>query len=119
MPSFDVVSEVDLHEVRNAVDQANREVGTRFDFQGSDAKFTLEEQLIRLKASSEFQLQPDDGHPAAAAVRELQGPATGPEGLLCERESRCGSCPPCGSGFIRESFLFSSLWGLEEKCIRG
>ena len=39
MPSFDVVSEVDMHEVTNAVDQANREVGTRFDFKGSDARF--------------------------------------------------------------------------------
>ena len=38
MPSFDVVSEVDLQEVRNATDQANREVGTRFDFKGSDAQ---------------------------------------------------------------------------------
>ena len=39
MPSFDVVSEVDLQEVRNAVDQANREVGTRFDFKGIKASF--------------------------------------------------------------------------------
>ncbi|MCC5795129.1 MAG: YajQ family cyclic di-GMP-binding protein [Chromatiales bacterium] len=57
MPSFDVVSEVDLHELRNGVDQASREVGTRFDFKGSDASFTLEEQVIRLEAQSEFQLQ--------------------------------------------------------------
>ncbi|HHS83957.1 MAG TPA: DUF520 family protein, partial [Gammaproteobacteria bacterium] len=42
MPSFDVVSEVDMHEVANAVDQANREVGTRFDFKGSDAEYRLE-----------------------------------------------------------------------------
>ena len=39
MPSFDVVSEVDLQEVRNAVDQANREVGNRYDFKGVDARF--------------------------------------------------------------------------------
>ena len=39
MPSFDVVSEVDMHELSNAVDQANREVATRYDFKGSDAKF--------------------------------------------------------------------------------
>ena len=38
MPSFDIVSEVDLHEVTNAVDQTNREVGTRFDFKGTDAR---------------------------------------------------------------------------------
>ena len=57
MPSFDVVSEVDLHELRNGVDQAAREVGTRFDFKGSDASFTLEEQVIKLEAQSDFQLQ--------------------------------------------------------------
>lgn len=56
MPSFDAVSEVDLQEVRNAVDQANREVGTRFDFKGSDARFTLEDAVVSLAAESEFQL---------------------------------------------------------------
>lgn len=57
MPSFDVVSEVDLHEVRNAVDQASREVGNRFDFKGADARFELEGQTITLHADVEFQLQ--------------------------------------------------------------
>ncbi|MFO1417077.1 MAG: YajQ family cyclic di-GMP-binding protein [Methylotetracoccus sp.] len=57
MPSFDVVSEVDMHEVTNAVDQSNREVTTRFDFKGSGAQFELEEQSIRLVAESEFQLE--------------------------------------------------------------
>jgi len=57
MPSFDVVSEVNLHEVRNAVDQASREVETRFDFKGSNAKFELNEANIELTADSEFQLQ--------------------------------------------------------------
>ena len=57
MPSFDVVSEVNLQEVRNAVDQANREVGTRFDFKGSDANFTLDDATINLQAASEFQLE--------------------------------------------------------------
>lgn len=56
MPSFDVVSEVDLQEVRNAVDQANREVRTRFDFKGSDAEFGLDDGAVILKAESEFQL---------------------------------------------------------------
>ena len=56
MPSFDVVSEVDLQEVRNATDQANREVGTRFDFKGSDASFSLDEGVVNLQAESEFQL---------------------------------------------------------------
>ncbi len=57
MPSFDVVSEVDLHEVANAVDQANREVGTRFDFKGTGARFELKDAVITLLAENEFQLQ--------------------------------------------------------------
>lgn len=57
MPSFDVVSEVDTHELTNAVDQANRELGTRFDFKGVDAKFELEDATISQSAPSEFQLQ--------------------------------------------------------------
>ncbi len=57
MPSFDIVSEFDSHEVSNAVDQANREVSTRFDFKGSDAKFELQDEQITLIAESTFQLQ--------------------------------------------------------------
>lgn len=57
MPSFDVVSEVDHHELGNAVDQANREVGTRFDFKGSDSKLELLGQVITLHSQSEFQLK--------------------------------------------------------------
>jgi hypothetical protein len=57
MPSFDVVSEVDLQEVRNAVDQANREIGTRFDFKGVVASFELAGSAILLKAEQEFQLR--------------------------------------------------------------
>ena len=60
MPSFDVVSEVDPHELTNAVDQANRELATRFDFKGVDAKFVLEEQTISQSAPSEFQLKQMD-----------------------------------------------------------
>jgi len=56
MPSFDVVSEVDLQEVRNAVDQASRELGTRFDFRGVDAAFELKDDRIQLHAQEEFQL---------------------------------------------------------------
>ena len=57
MPSFDVVSEVDLQEVRNAVDQANREIGTRFDFKGVKASFELSAGSVLLTAEQEFQLQ--------------------------------------------------------------
>ena len=57
MPSFDTVSEVDKHELTNAVDQANRELATRFDFKGTDAKFELDGYVITQSAPSEFQLQ--------------------------------------------------------------
>ncbi len=57
MPSFDVVSEVEMHEVNNAVDQANREVGTRFDFKGSGAHYERNEAQITLHAQSDFQLK--------------------------------------------------------------
>ncbi|MDR2873006.1 MAG: YajQ family cyclic di-GMP-binding protein [Xanthomonadaceae bacterium] len=57
MPSFDVVSEVDKHELTNAVDQANRELSNRFDFKGVDAKFLLEESSITQSAPSDFQLK--------------------------------------------------------------
>jgi len=57
MPTFDIVSEFDLHEVTNAVDQANREVNTRFDFKGSDSRFEQEENRITLRSQSDFQLQ--------------------------------------------------------------
>ena len=56
MPSFDVISEVDKHELTNAVDQANRELTTRFDFKGSDAKFELDDFVITQSGVSEFQL---------------------------------------------------------------
>lgn len=56
MPSFDVVSEVDLQEVNNAVDQANREIGTRFDFKGVNAKFERNDNEIQLTAEADFQL---------------------------------------------------------------
>ena len=57
MPSFDIVSEVDTHELTNAVDQANRELSTRFDFKGVEASFEREGDEIRQSAPSEFQLQ--------------------------------------------------------------
>jgi uncharacterized protein YajQ (UPF0234 family) len=57
MPSFDIVSELNPHEVANALDQANREVGTRFDFKGTGAKFELAELVITLSAPADFQLK--------------------------------------------------------------
>ena len=57
MPSFDVVSEVDHHELTNAVDQMNREITNRFDFKGSNARVELKDQVMNLEADNEFQLK--------------------------------------------------------------
>ena len=57
MPSFDVVSEVNMQEVTNAVDQANREVATRFDFKGVNAGVEREDNVVTLRAESDFQLK--------------------------------------------------------------
>lgn len=57
MPSFDVVSDFDAHEASNAVDQANREVTTRFDFKGTDSRFSIDGQNIVMMSQSDFQLK--------------------------------------------------------------
>jgi cyclic-di-GMP-binding protein len=57
MPSFDVVSEVDAHELTNAIDQANRELKTRFDFRGVDARYELDGSVVTQIAPSDFQLK--------------------------------------------------------------
>ncbi|MCZ6487330.1 MAG: YajQ family cyclic di-GMP-binding protein [Gammaproteobacteria bacterium] len=57
MPSFDIVSEVDHHELSNAIDQANREIGTRYDFKGSDARIEQSENQLTLSTESEFQIK--------------------------------------------------------------
>ena len=57
MPSFDVVSDFDAHEASNGVDQANREVTTRFDFKDTGSKFTLDGQVITLTSQTDFQLK--------------------------------------------------------------
>ena len=56
MPSFDIVSEVDKHEMMNAVDQANREVGNRFDFKGSNSKITQNEMELLIESDSKFRI---------------------------------------------------------------
>lgn len=57
MPSFDVVSEANMVEVKNALDQANKEISTRFDFKGSDARVDQKERDLTAYADSEFQLE--------------------------------------------------------------
>jgi len=56
MPSFDIVSEVNEVELRNAIDQSNKEIANRFDFKGSDARVELGERLLTLHADDEFKL---------------------------------------------------------------
>ena len=57
MPAFDIVSEVDMHEMNNAVDQAGRELRSRFDFRGVDASFELVDAGVQLLAHEDFQLR--------------------------------------------------------------
>ena len=60
MPSFDVVSEINMHELTNAVDQTNREVSNRFDFKGTDSRVELSENIVTLIAPAEFQIKQID-----------------------------------------------------------
>lgn len=57
MPSFDIVSEVNGHELSNAVDQTNREISNRYDFKGSDARVEQEDMTLTLHAQAEFQIR--------------------------------------------------------------
>ena len=56
MPSFDVVSEIEITEVRNAVENSTRELATRFDFRGKEASFSLSGEVVTLKAEDDFQI---------------------------------------------------------------
>ncbi len=60
MPSFDIVSQLDQHEIQNAVDQANREVTTRFDFKDTNARLELSKDKITIIAPTDFQLKQVD-----------------------------------------------------------
>ncbi len=57
MPSFDIVSEVDLHELTNAVDQATREIASRFDFKGTGTQVEMKERVMTITAQTEFQVK--------------------------------------------------------------
>jgi uncharacterized protein YajQ (UPF0234 family) len=57
MPSFDIVSEIDTHEVANAVDQTNREIGTRYDFKGTDSGVEQSGDSLIVRSESEFQIR--------------------------------------------------------------
>ncbi|HBQ44094.1 MAG TPA: YajQ family cyclic di-GMP-binding protein [Thiomicrospira sp.] len=56
MPTFDIVSKLDKHELTNAIDQANKEVATRYDFKGTDSEFELKDTTVNMITQSDFQL---------------------------------------------------------------
>ena len=57
MPSFDIVSEINMHELSNAIDQANKEVTTRYDFKGTDSRFEFSKDIITMHSETDFQLK--------------------------------------------------------------
>ena len=86
MPSFDVVSEVDLHQLTNAVDQVSRIIGNRFDFKGVDSGFEREERTVVLHAEAEFQLaQMEDMLRSALIKCDID-----PEAMECGEPSASG-----------------------------
>jgi cyclic-di-GMP-binding protein len=98
MPTFDVVSKVDLQEVRNAVDQANRETATRYDFKGTETRFSLAEDAITVDSSTEDR--------AKAAIDVLQ------EKLVRRKVSlkslSGGTLQPAGGGRTRAVFTLNT-----------
>ncbi|RBW48238.1 YajQ family cyclic di-GMP-binding protein [Marinobacter sp. F3R11] len=81
MPSFDIVSEIDMHEVTNAVDQARRDLGNRWDFKNVDADIEQDEKGITISAPEEFQLeQLMDMLRMAFAKRNIDGRALSEDG---------------------------------------
>ncbi|MCH8498479.1 MAG: YajQ family cyclic di-GMP-binding protein [Marinobacter sp.] len=81
MPSFDIVSEIDMHEVSNAVDQAKRELGNRWDFKNVEADIELDDKRITLSAEQDFQLeQLTDMLRMAFAKRNIDSRAIQPDG---------------------------------------
>ncbi len=91
MPSFDTVSEVDMHEVTNAIDQAKRELGNRWDFKNVQADIVLENEQVTFSAEQDFQLDQliDITRMAFAKrgidVRALHDPKNSKSGKLCKR----------------------------------
>ncbi|MEI4550381.1 YajQ family cyclic di-GMP-binding protein [Pseudoalteromonas spongiae] len=69
MPSFDIVSEVEMTEAKNAIDNSNRELDTRYDFRGVEASFEFGKEIITMKADSDFQLNQMFDILAAKAVK--------------------------------------------------
>jgi uncharacterized protein YajQ (UPF0234 family) len=81
MPSFDIVSEIDMHEVTNAVDKAKKDLGNRWDFKNVDADIELDDKGVTVSAEQEFQLeQLIDILRMALASRDIDGRALSESG---------------------------------------
>ena len=107
MPSFDVVSEVDLHELTNAVDQASRIVTNRFDFKGVDASFEREERKVVITAEADFQVQQMEDMLRSALVK-------------CDIDPKamdCGELQPSGKVVRQTVVLRHGLESLQCKSI--
>jgi uncharacterized protein YajQ (UPF0234 family) len=91
--SFDIVSEVDPQEIRNAYDQANREIGTRFDFKDTDTSLSLDEDLIEVRSSTDHRLK--------AAVEVLKDKVVRRQISL--KALREGPVLPAAKGTVRQS----------------
>ena len=103
MPSFDIVSKVETAELTNAVDQANREAGTRYDFKGSSAKLERQENLLTLYADSEFQLrQVQDILYAKAAKRGIDVASFDPQKIEAIGGDKAKQCINVKQGIDKE-----------------
>ena len=89
MPSFDIVSEVDKQEVRNAVDQVNKEVSTRFDFKGSDARVEQADYVLTVYADTDFQLDQVQDILAQKLAKRSVTVKTGVETVLAKKIVKC------------------------------
>jgi len=97
MPSFDVVSEVDNHELKNAIDQASRVVETRFDFKGIEATFELKDKEIVLTSEADFQIeQMKDMLEGCLIKRSID-----PRSVEWQEQSQTGKRVKCG-GLVRQ-----------------
>ncbi|MDJ0663808.1 MAG: YajQ family cyclic di-GMP-binding protein [Acidimicrobiia bacterium] len=97
MPSFDIVSQVDMQEVRNAVDQAAREIVNRYDFKGTDTKISISDEGIDLESSAEGRLE--------AAVDVLKGRLVKRKVSL--KAISGGDIKPAASGRVQTAFALN------------
>jgi uncharacterized protein YajQ (UPF0234 family) len=103
MPSFDIVSTVDMQEVKNAVNQVQREITTRYDFRGSKAEIALEENLIKVLADDQMKL---------SAIQDLVGQKLGKRGVSLKL-IEFKEAQKAGGDMLKQEILVKQ--GLEDK----